>query len=296
MASKKHVARVRRELKAAGVTPYGFLKLSTRYVPEVVQLDERIGGAVYGWGIVGGSAVLIATDRRILFIDKKPFFQTTDELTYDIVSGVKIHTGGPFCTVILHTRRNDYRLRYVNEDCARNFVKFIEQRRIHPGRYDHQSGEFTHAEQEQDQPGQQTAAHSENAASFINAHHVGILSTVNHRRPHGSVVQYMVDENGYIYLATTPDSRKVQNVVSNPQVSLTVFELETEMTARLEGHASIEQNHNKIMEVTNELYKHKTAQYERFTQNVSMHQQDLVIIRIDPSRMELTNYRKKQNH
>ncbi len=288
MASKKHIARVRQELKDVGMTRYGLMKLSTRYVPEVIGLDEQIGGAVYGWGIAG-AAILVATDRRILYIDRKPFFTTSDELTYDVVSGVKIHTGGPFCTIILHTRRNDYRLRYVNENCARNFVKYIEQRRIHPGRYDQEKGRYIHEEESHTNP---AVEYSENASSFIKNHHIGILSTAGHRKPHGSVVQYMLDDKEYIYLATTPDSRKVQNIISNPIVSLTVFEIETELTARVEGHASIEQNHNKIIEVTNELGKQKTAQYERFTQNVSLHQQELVIIKVNPRRMELTNYRK----
>lgn len=287
MATQKHIARVRRELKDAGVTQYGLMKLSTRYVPEVIDLDERIGGAVYGWGITG-SAILVATDRRILYIDKKPFFTTSDEFTYDVVSGVKIHTGGPFCTVILHTRRNDFRLRYVNENCARKFVRFIEQRRIHPGRYDQEKDRYIHGD---DEP-ETRSKNPESAASFIQSHHVGVLSTAGHRKPHGSVVQYMVDEQENVYLATTPDSRKVQNVINNPLVSLTVFESDTEFTARVEGHASVEQNHNKIMEVTNILSKHKTAQYERFTQNVSMHQQELVIIKINPRRMELTDYQK----
>lgn len=288
MVNPKHVARVRRELEEAGVTRYGFMKLSTRAVPEIIRLDERIGGAVYG-RVNSGSAMLIATDQRIIFIDRKPFFSTSDELTYDVVSGVQIHTAGPFCTVVLHTRINDYKLRYVNENCAKKFVQFIENRRINPGSYDQHTGRFTHNDDAPASPYQS----SEGAASFIRSHRTGVLATANNNRVHSSVVHYYVDDQDYIYIATTPDSRKVQYIANNPLISLTIFEVESEITVRVEGTAAIEQNQDKIREAASELRKQNTVQIERFTQNVSAQQSQLVIIKIDPRRTELTNYRKK---
>lgn len=292
MATEKHTARVRRELKAVGVTRYGLMKLSTKFVPEVVGLDERIGGAVYGW-TTGGSAILVATNRRIIFIDKKPFFTTSDELTYDIVSGVKIHTGGPFCTIVLRTRKNDYHLKYVNENCARNFVRYLEHRRIHPGMYDQATGHFTHNDEQEQQHPTKSRQASDSAGSFIRNHKSGILATVNNNKAHSSIVHYVVDERDNIYFVTTPDSRKIQYIANNPNVYLTVFELETEITVRIEGQASVENDPEKRTNVILELSKRKTAQYERFTQNVSEQQQQLVVVRVEPIRTELTNYRKR---
>ncbi len=291
MTTQKHIARVHQELKEVGVTPYGFMKLSTRYVPNVIGLDERIGGAVYGWAPTG-SSILIATDRRIIFIDRKPFFTSSDELTYDVVSGVKIHTAGPFCTVVLHTRLRDFRLKYVNENCAAIFVKFIEQRRINPGVYDQSAGKFKHKDEAQSDA---TPVKSEGADTFIKSHKTGVLSTVNNDKAHSSVVHYISDEHENVYLVTTPDSRKVQYIAKNPKVSLTIFELDTEITVRIEGFATIEQDDIKKRDVILELSKLKTAQYEQFTQHVSTEKKELIVLRIEPIRTELTNYRKKHN-
>ncbi len=124
-----HADRIKTELAAAGVTPYGLRKMSSRHLPEVIHKDEHIMAAVYGQS-GSGSALIVATEKRVIYIDKKPFFSNVDELSFDIVSGVKIGTAGPFCALTLHTRLGDYELRFVNRACAKRFVSYIESRRI----------------------------------------------------------------------------------------------------------------------------------------------------------------------
>ena len=67
------------------------------------------------------------------------FFTTKDELTYDVVSGVKSSTAGPLTTVVLHTRITDYILRYVNALCAKIFIEYIESKRLEKGTYENSS-------------------------------------------------------------------------------------------------------------------------------------------------------------
>lgn len=125
--AKAKKQRITKELKALGITSYGLLKMETRQLPRILHDNEHVQGIVYGHH-VNGSAMLVATDRRVMFIDKKPFFMNSDEVTYDIVSGVSYGKVGLFATVNLHTRIGDYKIRTMNARSARIFIDFIEQR------------------------------------------------------------------------------------------------------------------------------------------------------------------------
>ncbi len=127
-----HVDRVKQELRALGVSTYGMLKMESRYLPHIIHPNEHIGGVLYG-RTDNGSAMLIATDRRVIFLDKKPLFINEDEITYDVVSGINFSHAGFGTTVTLHTRIKDYKVMTLNKQCANGFVHYIESRRLeHP--------------------------------------------------------------------------------------------------------------------------------------------------------------------
>jgi hypothetical protein len=121
--------RIKEQLKSVGVTKYGMKMAGVRYLSKLIRPDEQIMGVIYGRN-EDGSVVLVATDRRVIYIDKKPFFSNFDELTYDIVSGVSYGQSWVFTTVKLHTRVKDYELHWVNPKCARYFIRFIESNRL----------------------------------------------------------------------------------------------------------------------------------------------------------------------
>lgn len=127
-----HKQRIMEELKAVGMTPYGFIKLETKELPRIIHPHEHIEGVVYGRAKTG-LAMLIATDCRVIFLDKKPFAMIMDEMTYDVVSGVSFGQAASFIGITLHTRTGDYSLRFVNRKCAHNFVEYIEYKRLEHG-------------------------------------------------------------------------------------------------------------------------------------------------------------------
>ncbi len=119
--------RVREELRMAGMSEYGLRKSSTRYLHNLIHQNEHIGAVVYG-RYQGGSGMLVATDHRIIFLDHKPLFTSSDEIRYDVVFGVRISSAGPFATITLHTRVGEYELRYVNRILAEGFAEYIEEK------------------------------------------------------------------------------------------------------------------------------------------------------------------------
>lgn len=127
--SPTHTRRIYTELRNAGMTRYGMSKMATSYLPSVIHENEHIHGVIYGKSSEG-HVMLVATDKRVLYIDRKPFFTVTDELSYDIISGIRISIAGLFVSVIVHTRAGEFSLKYVNRTCARIFAEYIEKQRI----------------------------------------------------------------------------------------------------------------------------------------------------------------------
>jgi len=135
-AMSDHERRVKAELRAAGMTTYGLSKLGSSFLPKIIHENEHIHGVVYGQS-KQGSVMLVATDKRIIYLDKKPLYSDTDEMTYDVVAGVRITMTGFFTSVILHTRVGEYELRYVNRRCALHFVEYVERRTIEHAQSEH---------------------------------------------------------------------------------------------------------------------------------------------------------------
>ena len=122
-----HKGRVMGELAQAKLSRFARIQPEARYLPQVIHPDEHIGGAVFGRCSLG-LAMLVATDKRIIFLDKKPMFVTEDEINYDGVNGVTYGSAGLGATVTLHTRVKDYKLRTRSQVSASNFVAYIEPR------------------------------------------------------------------------------------------------------------------------------------------------------------------------
>ncbi|MFZ1323641.1 MAG: pyridoxamine 5'-phosphate oxidase family protein [Candidatus Saccharimonadales bacterium] len=235
--NSNRMRRIHDELLAAGMTRYGLTKMATKELPRILHEDEHIRGVIYGKIGSGVSAMLVATDRRVVFVDRRALFMTTDELTYDVISGIKMTSTGPFTSVILHTRINDYAIRYVNSKCARLFTTYIERKRLEKGTYDQKTGTYTPEISEPyfDEPFDETAI------QFLRSQDLGVISTVDRTgNVHGAFVHYIVDRSEQVYILTKSDTSKGRNIYAHSQVALTVHQTDTLKTLQLSGLAEVE--------------------------------------------------------
>ncbi|MEK7594319.1 MAG: PH domain-containing protein [Patescibacteria group bacterium] len=133
-SGKAHEERIKRELRNVGAVKFNMWLPETHELPRIVHQDEHITGVVYGRYSKGmgvgvasvGRGALIATDHRILFLDKKPLFVRWDEIAYEIVSGITYARVAIAGTVVLRTREGDVHIRTFNHNSARRFVEAIE--------------------------------------------------------------------------------------------------------------------------------------------------------------------------
>lgn len=123
----EHAARIREQLEDLGVGYWGLTSPEAHYLPHIIHRDEQIEGAVYGKARAG-SVLLVATDRRIIYLDRKPLYTNEEEITYDVVGGVSHSHSGIGSAITLGTRIKNYHLKTYNERCANGFVAAIERR------------------------------------------------------------------------------------------------------------------------------------------------------------------------
>lgn len=121
--------RIKRELLDAGSTFYGLLKSETRVLPKLLHPHEHIEAVVYGQHR-SHSVMLVATNERIIYVDKKPMALFLDEVSYEVVSGIQFEVHILFATLTLHTPVKNYDIKFANLHCAENFARHIEAQRL----------------------------------------------------------------------------------------------------------------------------------------------------------------------
>ena len=123
--------QLRTTLKALGAVSYDLALPETKAMSSVIHPGEKILGVVYGRykddkdGTVS-RGVLIATDQRVVLLNKKLLYKQNDEFAYRVISGVEYGRVWPMGTVSLHTRMGDIHVRTFNRKCAETFVAAIE--------------------------------------------------------------------------------------------------------------------------------------------------------------------------
>lgn len=288
-----HQQRVKDELAKAGMTSYGQHKLASRYLPSIIDNDEHIEAVVYGHAGVG-LAMLIATNLRILYVEKRPLFTSTDELSYEVVVGIRHIKAGLFPAVELHTRMGNYTLTYVNPKCASNFTKYIE-RRIEGLTLSHSDESPATAGQLSEAPPMPVApkkVFSDQARDFLSSQEIAVLSTTDRTgNVEGATVYYLFGSNNKLYILTKSDTAKAHNMLANHQVALTVFDAETARTAQIQGYAEIEADPATKRTVFDYLIKPRTyAGKTRMPPLTELDAGGFIAFRITPTNVKYSDY------
>lgn len=119
------------ELRTLGAVAFDLWLPESHALPNLLHLDEHVWGVVYGRytntsKVETGRGMLVATDQRLLLINKKPLFVKCDEIAYRVISAITYTKAGIAGTVTVHTRMGDINVRTFNQKCARIFVEAIE--------------------------------------------------------------------------------------------------------------------------------------------------------------------------
>ena len=289
----EHEKRVTQELIDAGMTRYGLMKFTTKDIPGLIHDDEHIGGVVYGLND-SGSATIVATNKRVIYMDHKPFFKKNDELSYDIVGGVSHNVQGRYAGIVLHTRAGDFALRYVNKKAAKRFVRFIESRQIERNLTAPQSSV---AQPAFDVHEDYDPLHmSQRAQIFLISHELGVLSTVDqHRRVHGAVVYYVADNNNNVYIVSKSKTAKIANISENPQAAFTIYDNNSMHTLQLSGKAYLEHDEALKEKIFKDILRPRfDGKHAEIPPIMYLPAGDYVVVSFLPTHYKFSDYKTQQ--
>lgn len=85
---------------------------------------------------------------------------------------------------------------------------------------------------------------------FLQINFVAELATTDGTKPTCSPVIYVIDDDLNFYFVTNTDSYKAQNIINNPNVSMTVWEF-SKMSVQMDGVATEVKDEDKIEWVVN---------------------------------------------
>jgi general stress protein 26 len=283
-----HEERIKQELVAAGMSKYGMLKGETRHLPAIIHEDEHIGAFVYGRAENAGG-MLVATNLRLLYLDHKLFFKKTDEISYDVVSGVSFNKQGDFASITVHTRLGDFTLRYVNVANANHFVHYIENIQIEHERQE----KVDKPPVKEENSTTPDASFSQDAKIFLASHDIGVVSTIDQQgNVHGAAVYYAVGTDNEIFFVTKSQTHKARDILQYHQVALTIFDQQTMRTLQISGNASVEHDKKLSEEITHRILRpHLAGEHVTVPPILHMSAGDYEVVCIKPVDYKYHDYK-----
>lgn len=119
--------KVKQCLRSMGASPYILSRPEVEKLALLLQDNERIEAFICGTYIAGWG-MLVATERKLIFIEKQFVRLKVEELPYQMISAIDHSTGRKYGKVTVRAQRKDYYFRRVNRDCVKKFISYVESR------------------------------------------------------------------------------------------------------------------------------------------------------------------------
>lgn len=126
------------QLSKAGFRGWILGRAETKELPSILRPAETIRAAVAGF-YEAGTAMLVATEERLLFIDKRFYHCRCDEIAYDSIGSTDYQTNLLTAKVIIQYRGGRVTLSRVRNRLARQIVRFIDTKIERPQKIAHTS-------------------------------------------------------------------------------------------------------------------------------------------------------------
>jgi hypothetical protein len=146
MVSEKSVHK---QLKKLGFNYHGWGRGEVSELPNIILPDEEIFELVNGI-YEGGFALLVATDVRVLLVDKKPLnYLTVEDLRFDMINEMDYSHRLLGAQISIATGNKTLRFRSYNQPRLRKLIGHVQHSmaEIKKKQSNHQEGQNKHLEQ-----------------------------------------------------------------------------------------------------------------------------------------------------
>lgn len=118
---------VQDQLRYLGATPFVLMRAEVKILPDILEDGEQIREFITGT-YDGGFGMMVATDKRLLFIDKKVFDLVVDDVPFNMISTLEFDLGMFFGRVFVYTFAKDYRFRRTRKYRTLRFSRHVQTR------------------------------------------------------------------------------------------------------------------------------------------------------------------------
>lgn len=145
MVSEKEVLK---QLKKLNFNPIGWGRREVRELQHILLPDEQIYELANGI-YEGGFALVVATDIRVLLVDKKPLnYLTVEDLRFDMINEIDYSHRLLGATINIATGNKNLRFRSYNQQRLRKLIGHVQHCMAESKRKEstHQEGQVAHLE------------------------------------------------------------------------------------------------------------------------------------------------------
>lgn len=103
-----------------------FGRAEARELHKILNPDEEILHCLHGY-YNGGSALLVATDERLLLVDKRPFYLNLEEMRYEAIQGTNFTQHFFQATLQIHSGSRRLAFRSVSDAKLKQLELFISR-------------------------------------------------------------------------------------------------------------------------------------------------------------------------
>lgn len=146
MVSQKSIAA---QLKKIGFNQHAWGRAEVRELPNIILPNEEIFECVNGT-YEGGFALLVATNVRVLLIDKKPLnYLTVEDLRFDMINEIDYNHRAFGAYVDISTGNRQLKFRSYNQPRLRKLISHVQHcmAETKQRQMNHQEGQNQHLEQ-----------------------------------------------------------------------------------------------------------------------------------------------------
>lgn len=133
-----HISIIEARLAKLGFQATRWFKPEIRELQHILMDDEQLVGCVQG-RYFGGFALLVATDHRLLLVDKKIPYLSVEDIRYDMISEIDYSVQVFDATINIYTVNKQHRFSsWKHKHHLRKVTSFAQQRVMELRQYQHQ--------------------------------------------------------------------------------------------------------------------------------------------------------------
>lgn len=137
MSEKSRLDEIKDELETLGINPTIFARKEIHALPEVLSENEKIVYLIEGRNkITDHHIVLVATERRLIFVDKEFMYGLkVEDFSYDKVSSIQYEKSLMLASIDIHISDNILEIDNVGKYYAELFCEKVRDFMARPKEY-----------------------------------------------------------------------------------------------------------------------------------------------------------------